>query len=251
MTTPTTPPPGFHGDDATSSANPNGPTGRADTDAPAVAGLAREVEQLRRLLDTLTPQIGELSERVDSQAQTVVQLAELIRRQNPQPGEVTSWLALPDGTEHARRVLAGLADWVQQIYLRYPDARGLPECWLWHPDVVEELCWLQQIWETAYGEDAATPGLAADFHDRYRPGVVRRIQTSAGTCSLAAHQPRDGRHRLSTPPRVPLAEAVDDIAAWWGDHRDQPAPEPTVDQLTAAEDYLSARDHHPRERGPR
>jgi hypothetical protein len=29
------------------------------------------------------------------------------------------------------------------IFLRYPDGAGaLPECWLYHPDVVEELTWL-------------------------------------------------------------------------------------------------------------
>ena len=46
---------------------------------------------------------------------------------------------------------ATLAGWVAGIYLRYLDAaQSLPECWLWHPEVVEELLWLHTAWLHAY-----------------------------------------------------------------------------------------------------
>ena len=48
----------------------------------------------------------------------------------------------PDQPPRSPATLAELGEWLRVVYLRYPDAAsGLPECWLWHPDVVEELLW--------------------------------------------------------------------------------------------------------------
>jgi len=120
-------------------------------------------------------------------------------------------------------------EWMRGIFLRYTDAaRGLPDCWLWHPDIVEELLWLRAAWWAAYRTKAGSVSQAADWHDRHRPGVVRRIREAAGTCSLETHLPGTGQH---PPPGVPLADAVDAIAAWWTLGRDQPPPAPTPEQV--------------------
>jgi hypothetical protein len=135
----------------------------------------------------------------------------------------------------ARHILDELIGWLAAVYLRYADAAtGLPECWLWHPDVVEELLWLMHAWLAAYQGPTASVTLVGDWHDRYRPGVVRRIRTSAGTCSLENHTTRDDRPRHLGGTAVPLDDAVERIAAWWGAHRDAAAPEPTADEFTAA-----------------
>ena len=57
-------------------------------------------------------------------------------------------------------MLTDLTRWLDDIYLRYADAaRTLPECWLWHPEVVEELIWLMHAWLAAYqGDDAVAAG---------------------------------------------------------------------------------------------
>jgi hypothetical protein len=149
-------------------------------DAGAVAGLAREIEALRQAIDTLHG----LPSRVDALAELVAQLADAVNDSTTTAaGGVASWLDQPTEADTAHAVLGELLAWMQMVYLRYPDAAaGLPDCWLWHPDVVEELLWLMQAWVAAYRDDKAAVSLAGDWHDRYRPGVVRRITTSAGRC---------------------------------------------------------------------
>ncbi|MQA12834.1 MAG: hypothetical protein GEV09_01325 [Pseudonocardiaceae bacterium] len=199
--------------------------------AASVAGLAQEVEALRRAVDPLRG----LPDRVDELARLLARVADELADHTAHSGPVAapSWLMLPDDPATASRVLAELTGWMSRVYLRYGDAAAaLPECWLWHPDVVEELLWLMHAWCAAYQGPAASVALAGDWHDRYRPGVVRRIKTGAGTCSLDAHPPRDGRGPGA--PEAPLSEAVAAIASWWGARRDQPAPEPTDAHHTAA-----------------
>lgn len=199
--------------------------------AAAVAGLAQEVDALRRAVDPLR----QLPGRVDELAKLLARVADELADHTAHAGPVATptWLMLPDDPTTAARVLAELSGWMSRVYLRYGDAAAsLPECWLWHPDVVEELLWLMHAWAAAYQGPAASVALAGDWHDRYRPGVVRRIKTTAGTCSIDNHPPRDGRD--TGAPEAPLGEAVEAIAAWWGAHRDQPAPEPTDAHLAAA-----------------
>ncbi len=198
----------------------------------AVAGLAREVESLRRTVTRLAP----LPDRLEEVARIVTRLAETVAQQRdiePDPGTV-SWLGMPEDAlpADAESVLLGLSRWMNTVYLRYADAaRGLPGCWLWHPDVIEELLWLHQSWAAAYriGEPVSR---AADWHDRYRPGVVRRIRDTAGMCSIENHQP--GRDRHGTAPPVPLAGAAAVIARWWATDRAGTPPTPTAEQLAAA-----------------
>ncbi|WP_436493406.1 hypothetical protein [Actinokineospora sp. HUAS TT18] len=137
-----------------------------------------------------------------------------------------SWLALPADSALAERVLTDLCEWMTTVFLRYADAAAvLPECWVWHPDVVEELLWLSLTWQAAQRD---LP-LLAEWHDRYRPGVVRRIKATAGTCSLESHT------RPRPAPRAPLADAVGVIAHWWAVDRTAPAPEPTAAHYAAAD----------------
>jgi hypothetical protein len=189
----------------------------------AVAALAREVEAVRRALDD-TATAAELNQL----ARVVTDLTEMAGPPaGPEASAVLSWLASPADAAKTRPVLADLVRWLGTIYLRYNDAaRGLPECWLWHPDVVEELCWLMQAWLDAYGSIRAV----GDWHDRLRPGVVRRIGDYAKACSLENHLP----DRAAETPVVPVVGAAEAIALWWADARDERAPAPTDDQMVEA-----------------
>ena len=130
-----------------------------------------------------------------------------------------------------RRCCADLVGWLGQVYLRYSDAaRGLPDCWLWHPDVVEELVWLRHAWFDAYTSGDASVRAAGDWHDRLRPGVARRIAGYTKACSLESHLP----DRASAAIPVPMADAIDPIVTWWVNHRTEPGPNPTDQQLQAA-----------------
>jgi hypothetical protein len=211
---------------------PNGSTnGSAYASAGAVAGLAREIEALRRDLRRLR----EVPARLEELAELVAQLAEATATTTA-AGAVgaPSWLDLPTEVETAQAVLAELIRWLEVVYLRYPDAaQGLPDCWLWHPDVVEELLWLMHAWLAAYRDENAPVSLAGDWHDRYRPGVIRRINALAGRCSLENHQPRDGQP-LPDGPVVPVAAAAEQIATWWATSRTDPPPEPDEWHLATA-----------------
>lgn len=220
MTPPTVPP---------VPAGPGGPDA-AGSDiggtAGPVAGLAREVDALRR---TVEPLLG-LPDRVDDLARLATDLANavaaLTARRATQP--CPSWLVLPEDKDLAGRVLDELVGWLAAVYLRYPDGSDhLPECWVWHPDVVEELLWLMHAWAAAYQGPQAGVALVGDWHDRQRPGVVRRIKSGAGSCSFENHQTRPGwTRRPATAPTVPGVDSVASLADWWGSRRDEAAPEP-------------------------
>jgi hypothetical protein len=224
--------------------NPNGsPKDGAYATAKSVGALARDIEALREAIDTLPidklrqlpiRKLRQLPGRVDHLAETVRQLADTLNASTTTAGEVASWLDLPADVDAARAVLGELLAWMQVVYLRYPDAAaGLPDCWLWHPDVIEELLCLMQAWLAAYRDDKAAVSLAGDWHDRYRPGVVRRITTTAGRCSLENHQPRDGQ-TLPGAPVVPVEKAAEQIATWWATTRTDPAPVPDEWHLATA-----------------
>ena len=193
--------------------------------ATAVAGLARELEALRRTIDKLPA----LAVRVEDLAAVVADLAVAVDQLTVTPAVAppACWLDLPADETEAFALLSKLTEWLGGIYLAYADA-VLPDCWAWHPDVIEELLWLSQAWQAAYAGPRAAIALVADWHDRMRPGVTRRIKQTAGACSIENHTQPTG------PPAVPDGGAVEAIAAWWATHRTQPPPAPTPEQLAAA-----------------
>jgi hypothetical protein len=206
--------------------------------AAAVAGLAREVEALRRAIDGMRQITG----RVEELASLVARLAETSAAAavRPERGGTPSWLDLPNNLDAADLTLNELLGWMAKVYLRYADAaRSLPDCWLWHPDVVEELLWLMHAWGAAYRFEGVSVSLAADWHDRLRPGVVRRIKAGAGQCSLENHQP--GRELHTPALRPPLAGATEAIAGWWAAHRAGEPPGPTDQHVAAAAAHRALR----------
>ena len=205
------------------------PVAGGDTSAlSAVAGVAREVDALRHTVEPLL----DLPARVDELTRLAVDLTNAVSALTARRSTAAcpSWLLLPNDPGLASTTLDALTGWLAAVYLRYPDgADHLPECWPWHPDVVEELLWLLHAWSAAYQGPQASVALVADWHDRQRPGVVRRVRQSAGSCSVENHQIRAGwSRRPSAGPEVPGIGHLPSIAAWWGARRDEAAPEPPV-----------------------
>jgi hypothetical protein len=193
-------------------------------------GLARELDLVRRRVDTLAEATEGLPERVEEIAGLVAKLTDALaavtarRRSEPAP----SWLLAPSDPDELRALVEELGSWLTAVFLRYPDgAQVLPECWLWHPDVVEELLWLMHAWCAAYQGAAASVGAAGDWHDRQRPGVVARLRKSVGSCSVERHQTRPGWSDVPcAPAEVPGLGHTARIVDWWAVGRDQPPPEP-------------------------
>lgn len=178
-----------------------------------VERTSRRVDLAEKLLRVLTEQVAGL--------------AGAAAGDEPELPAVRSWLLVRDAGQ-ASLDLADLVQWLAAVYLRYQHA-VLPSCWLWHPDVVEELCWLRQAHAEAYTSPHASYTKAGDWHDRQRPGVVQRVQKAIGGCELVVHG--GGTQR----PVVPLAVSTGRIAeAWAGSCT---SPHPTPEELTEA-------DHH-------
>jgi hypothetical protein len=200
-----------------------------------VAALAREVHDIHRTVQpllALPAQIEDVAVEGRELGKVVAELSETVEAltRRPKAAPAPSWLMLPDDPVVVERVLGELCSWLHAIFLRYPDgAAALPECWMRHPDVVEELLWLMHAWCAAYQGKGASVQLAGDWHDRQRPGVVRRILRAAGSCSTEKHltRPEWDQYPAATPA-VPGTDEASLIAAWWGAQRDDPAPEPAA-----------------------
>ncbi|MCF7550905.1 hypothetical protein [Pseudonocardia sp. WMMC193] len=191
---------------------------------PTVAALARALERSQR-------RVGELDTLVRRLSADVARLA----RSHPATGEAGvsgsgpgGWLASTD-PEEGEAGLRNLIGWVEAVYLRYPDAE-LPSCWLWHPTVVEELWWLQGAHSVAFDDEQGSWQRIGDWHDRFRPGVAKRLRAAVGGCELALHTAGTGLH---DNPVVPLADAATDISRAWTTNRT--LPEPNGHQLVTAE----------------
>ena len=124
------------------------------------------------------------------------------------PAVVRSWLLAAD-PEQAVTDLADLIEWLDRVYLRYPNT-DLSACWLWHPHVIEELWWLRKAHAAAYHRKDGSWLRVGDWHDRQRPAVVRRVRETVAKCDLSLHAPTKPHGQPpavarwpGTPPRSP------------------------------------------------
>ncbi|HET6293691.1 MAG TPA: hypothetical protein VFG33_09955 [Kribbella sp.] len=209
----------------------------------AVAGLARTVEALSRDVAALKGGVrnaasaGEVarlasivSELGDLMTQSPAKRAGTAGDGKGKPGPVRSWLTLAEDEAAVQAVLSELLPWLQTVFLRYGDARdAVPPCWLWHPEIVEELLWLMDAWTGAYQGPEASNKLVGDWHDRQRPGVTRRVAAYAPGCDALAHRDPAGQVAVT----VPLAIDADPFVTWWATNRDHNGPAPTKDQVKA------------------
>lgn len=221
----------------------------AADDNPRVVALAREVERVARRINAVEAGVeqlqtvtGELHGLVQDLAAGVAALAPAEDADEQEPRWLPSWLTVDD-PQIAGGMLADLTEWLGAVYQHYHGA-ALPSCWLWHPAVVEELWWLRQAHRGAYeGRDANWRDVG-DWHDRQRPGVVRRVRDAIGGCELARHVQGGDRAWRRDPATVPLAAHSEQVAQQWAT-RGGP-PEPSQDQLDDA-----ARYDHPHTRSGR
>jgi hypothetical protein len=80
--------------------------------------------------------------------------------------------------------LRELAGWVTGVLRRYPATTvALAPCWPAHPAVVEELDWLYWDWTGWALDPDARSRDAADWHDRWLPGVLARVRPQLAACA--------------------------------------------------------------------
>lgn len=189
-----------------------------------VDALSRAVERVTRRQTTHEKQLEQL-------AGAVTEFAERAARRDPDQG-VVSWMLVTD-PEVALAAVTDLIEWLDRVYLQYDTA--LPSCWMWHPSVVEELLWLRASHAAAYAGKRPSPLAAGDWHERQRPGVVKRIKEVVGGCELSQHRdgaPRAAGRALPAPLVGAAAWVVD---AWCREPAERGFPSPTELQLREAQ----------------
>lgn len=143
---------------------------------------AQALSQLRRDLDRLA------SELADTYADLLSKFDEL---PNGSAVKGTPWSWRTIGPNAQNELLNELRHWVRWIRQRYPLAKTIPSCWEDHPEAVEELTALWLAWQAAYEEREASLTAAAEWHDRWLPGLLHRLDHGpfALDCS-ESHHPR-------------------------------------------------------------
>jgi hypothetical protein len=167
-----------------------------------VAALAIEVNGLRHNVASLTTRAEEITRTQHNHATAIDGISEL-RRQverilalltDDDQGPPARWFWLTMDAQAREDNLGELSDWVENVLrVQYPGylAEQIRLCWPSHPEALWELTWLYQLWCRAYLTKRPAPKDAADWHDRWAPGVLRRLAQVMAGCDLACQsQPR-------------------------------------------------------------
>lgn len=175
-------------------------------DTPTLAELSEQLTHLSETVGVLAADVHAVSERLLG--------VPLDRLHGRHPSR--SWLLLTD-EDVAANVLGDLTDWLQRVWLAYPDA-SLPPCWLHHPALIEQLWALRRAHAEAYDPVTGDWARAVDWQQRWRPELAHTVRLTYDRCDLHAHL-------LPEPTReVPhaTAQALQDTAHAWATQRTTP-----------------------------
>jgi len=187
--------------------------------AEQVAALRQTLAEFQRVLGEQRGQLAATDARIDDAAarmdaagledlagrfarlaQTV---ADALDAASPKGPPLPRWDTLAGGPRdlEVARVAKWVRDVLRPLYIEPAGENWLPECWRQHPAAVAELSWLAIYWR--YIWDRPRPGPvkdAAEWHDRWLPGVTRRVSAVLGGCRYA-HQGAGEAARAGDTPR--------------------------------------------------
>jgi hypothetical protein len=144
-------------------------------------------ETVARLVTQVTGhkgQLAALTQRADTADQRLDHLTEemaraLTVRKGP---AVIAWHDLDPAQYKAH--LADLAAWLDTFLAAYPSATAaVRPCWQAHKDAVTELGLIWCEFTRIYTADRPSLDEALVFHDRWLPGVLRRVQQITASCT--------------------------------------------------------------------
>jgi len=178
--------------------------------SPSVAALAVQVNELRRDLKALKAKVDAVTRKQHEQAVVLNDMAELRRQvekifdlvtEEDESSRPWFWLTMPEREREEK--VSELTDWVETVLrAQYPDylADQIRPCWPNHLEARWELSWLYQLWSAAYLGTRSGLKDAADWHDRWSPGVFRRLSHVMARCERACQRRRRGG--IEEPRRV-------------------------------------------------
>ncbi|MGH3186578.1 MAG: hypothetical protein ACRDPY_21235 [Streptosporangiaceae bacterium] len=144
-------------------------------------------ETLARLVTQVTGhkgQIAALAQRADQTDQRLDHLTdEMTRALTVRKGPaVIAWHELDPADYKAH--LADLAAWLDTFLAAYPSAaKSVSPCWQAHKDAVTELGLIWCEFTRIYTAERPSLDEALIFHDRWLPGVLRRVQQITASCT--------------------------------------------------------------------
>ncbi|WP_027863065.1 hypothetical protein [Marmoricola sp. URHB0036] len=160
---------------------------------------AELISRLRRDLDELA------SEFADTAAGLMGRIDDLDSTNGAAAPRAWNWRGI--GPRAEEELWSQLTAWVAWIRHRYPLAKRIPPCWAKHTEVVEELTALWLAWQQAYEDRHASLAAPAEWHDRWLPGVLYRLEHGPFALDCAsAHQERP-RHAYGDRGRRASCEA--------------------------------------------
>ena len=160
-------------------------------DDPVGRQIVRQAEAIAQIRKDLDQFASEMTDTITEVVARVESIEESSTEPSPAPGVVRSWCWRYLGPQGSEALWRELTDWVAWIRHRYPLARRVPPCWAEHSEIVEELTALWLAWQAAYTERDAPLTAAIDWHDRWLPGFLYRVEHGALAIDCAAsHRPR-------------------------------------------------------------
>lgn len=156
------------------------------SEVPEVSPAA--VTRLTILLTALRGSLGvhqrETGEQLDAIRERLDQAEAQLAQPSPGRAPAAPWWPGMSEDEQAA-ALTDLGQWVRNILRKwYPGyTRSLPECLLNHPEAAIELSNLMTEFRRIYSPASPSLADALALHDRYFPGVLRRISSVTDGCA--------------------------------------------------------------------
>jgi hypothetical protein len=145
--------------------------------AETVARLVTQVTGHRGRLTALEQRADAMDKRIEHLTEEMVKA--LTIRKGP---EIIAWHELDPG-EYAAH-LADLAAWLESFLAAYPSAAAaVRPCWKDHKDAVTELGLIWCEFTRIYTTERPSLDEALIFHDRWLPGVLKRVQQITSQCA--------------------------------------------------------------------
>jgi hypothetical protein len=157
-----------------------------------VARLVTQVTAHKGRIAALDQHVAALDQRVEQLSGEVVKA--LTVRKGP---AVIAWHDL--APEEYAAHLADLAGWLDTFLAAYPSAAAsIRECWRAHKDAVTELGLIWCEFTRIYASERPSLDEALVFHDRWLPGVLKRVQQITANCATGCALTRPAWHQMST-----------------------------------------------------
>ena len=159
------------------------PSGRALGES--LAALAVQVAALRGQVSLINKRLDraglrgdlDLAAKFEDLARTV---ADALDAAAPCGPAAPYWIGLDRDTYAAR--LADLRRWADTVLRQHYGGYELRDCWPRHIHAVWELSTLAAEWHRTYSGTRPDLARALEFHDRWLPGTMRRVNAITGKC---------------------------------------------------------------------